>query len=301
MRLADFPYRKQYSDHLLIERGVSVATVNGYGLDLELFFGYLAGQLKTERIVPDQIEPVHILGFLTHSARERGNVAKTRNRKLAALKSYFNYLERYGKLGEAESPVKRFQSVRTPKRLPVYFSKEESEALLTAAESFRYGVRNVAMFRLFLQTGCRIGELLTLDLSRLDLKGRTVRLIGKGNKERMVPLTEKTRRALEEYLNIRRPADARESAVFLNKDGKAISRRGVQKLFERICEEAGLTRPGLSIHKLRHTCLTLLLQQGVDLVTLKQIAGHENISTTEIYLHVTQDEVRSAIDKHPLG
>ena len=300
MRLEDFPYRKEYGDHLLIERGVSVATVSGYGLDLELFFGYLTGQLKGE-VAPEQIEPVQVLGFLTHSARERGNAAKTRNRKLAALKSYFNYLERYGKLGEAENPVKRFQSVRTPKRLPVYFTREESEALLEAASSFRYPLRNVAMFRLFLQTGCRIGELLTLDLNRLDLKSRTVRLIGKGNKERMVPLTENTCRALSDYLNVRKPVLDKETAVFLSKDGKAISRRGVQKLFERICEEAGLARPGLSIHKLRHTCLTLLLQQGVDLVTLKQIAGHENISTTEIYLHVSQQEVRSAIEKHPLG
>ena len=300
MRVADFPYRKEYSDHLLVERGVSVATVNGYGLDLELFFGHLAVQLQKE-VAPGQIEPVHILGFLTHSARERGNVAKTRNRKLAALKSYFGYLERYGKLGGGENPVKRFQSVRTPKRLPVYFTEEEAAALLEAAAAFRYPARNVAMFRFFLQTGCRIGELLSLELSRLDLKGRTVRLIGKGNKERQVPLTERTCRALQEYLEVRRPVCANEPAVFLNKDGRAISRRGVQKLFERVCERAGLSRPGLSIHKLRHTCLTLLLQQGVDLVTLKQIAGHENISTTEIYLHVTQKEVRQAIEKHPLG
>lgn len=191
--------------------------------------------------------------------------------------------------------------MKTAKRLPVYFTEEEAAALLEAAAAFRYPARNVAMFRFFLQTGCRIGELLSLELSRLDLKGRTVRLIGKGNKERQVPLTERTCRALQEYLEVRRPVCANEPAVFLNKDGRAISRRGVQKLFERVCERAGLSRPGLSIHKLRHTCLTLLLQQGVDLVTLKQIAGHENISTTEIYLHVTQKEVRQAIEKHPLG
>lgn len=128
-----------------------------------------------------------------------------------------------------------------------------------------------------------------------------MRLIGKGNKERQVPLTEKTCRALEEYLKVRRPVSERERAVFLNKDGRAISRRGVQKLFERICVKAGLSRPGLFVHKLRHTCLTLLLQVGVDLVTLKEIAGHEHVSTTEIYLHVTQEEVRNAIEKHPLG
>lgn len=138
--------------------------MTGYGLDLELFFGYLSEQLKSADLAPDRIEPIHILGFLTYSARERGNAAKTRNRKLAALRSYFNYLERYGMLKGADNPVKRFQSVKTAKRLPVYFSKEESEALLEAAAAFRYPERNVAMFRFFLQTGCRIGELLTLDL-----------------------------------------------------------------------------------------------------------------------------------------
>ena len=173
--------------------------------------------------------------------------------------------------------------------------------MLESAGAFRNPELNVAMFRFFLQTGCRIGELLTLDLDRLNLKERSVRLIGKGNKERQVPLTEKTCQVVEDYFKVRRPVSELETAVFLSKDGRAISRRGVQKLFERICVKAGLSRPGLSVHKLRHTCLTLLLQEGVDLVTLKEIAGHEHLSTTEIYLHVTQKEVRNAIEKHPLG
>ncbi len=214
MRKPDYPHRKVYFDHLLFERGVSKPTVAGYNLDLELFFGYLEKENKSAALMPEQIEPIHILGFLTEMGSSRGNEAITRNRKLAALRSYFGYLERYGLLKGALNPVMRFQSVRTGKRLPVYFTVEEAEAFLEAAATGRYAHRDLAMFRLVLQTGCRVGELLSLTLDRLDLQQRSVRIIGKGDKERLIPLTAKTCKVLADYLQARRPPSQHEVAVF---------------------------------------------------------------------------------------
>jgi len=124
---------------------------------------------------------------------------------------------------------------------------------------------------------------------------------GKGDKQRIIPLSKSTLRALGEYLQKRLPASSKNKHIFLNNRGEPITPRGVQLLFKRICKEAEILRPELSVHKLRHTCLTLLLREGVDIVTLKEIAGHDDIGSTEIYLHVTDEEVRLAVKKHPLG
>ncbi len=148
-----------------------------------------------------------------------------------------------------------------------------------------------------------VGELLEMQVHDFDFMSLTVRVIGKGNKERQLPLTKKTAQAIEAYLHCkwRAPKNKNEQMLFLNKNNRPISRRGIQKCFEQVCNKAGLNRPGLSIHKLRHTCLTLLLQEGVDLITLQMLAGHEEIGTTAIYLHVSSEQTDTVMVKHPLG
>jgi site-specific recombinase XerD len=142
-------------------------------------------------------------------------------------------------------------------------------------------------------------ELVELELSQIDLGERYVRYWGKGSKERIVPLTEATCRAIEAYLAVRKPKDKNCHRVFLNSCGLPLSGGSVGGVLAKICHRAGLGDKGITLHKLRHTCFTLLLKAGVDLVTIKEIAGHEDISTTRIYTHVTQNEVRAAMEKHP--
>jgi site-specific recombinase XerD len=197
------------------------------------------------------------------------------------------------------NPTRRLRNVKTARKLPVFLNLEEAEAILTASKDSKFPERDYAMMKLFLQTGCRLSELVGLELSQINLKEMYVRYLGKGSKERIVPLTESTSQAIRDYLAVRRPKTQSCKQVFLNNFGGAIAGESVQLYFKTICDKAGIEHKNLSIHKLRHTCFTLLLKAGVDIATIKEIAGHDDINTTSIYLHVTQNEVRAAMEKHP--
>ena len=157
------------------------------------------------------------------------------------------------------------------------------------------------MMQLFLQTGLRLDELTQLEKGDINLEEEYVRVRGKGDKERLVPLTETTIKALQTHLERMLPRAPEIKKVFLNQHGYPITTRGVQMVFDRICGAANLIKKGLSPHKLRHTCLALLYREDVDLMTLKELAGHDDIGSTEIYAHVDMGDVRKAVEKHPLG
>lgn len=302
MRKYDYAYRDEYSKHLLVIRGVRERTFKNYSREIELFLGFIEKEFGEEISDPLKIEPIHILKYLNNLDHRRGDPVSIRYRILIALRSYYDFLDRYNYLNGQLNPILRFKLKRPKKKLPIYLTLEEAERFLAAANTGQDAVRDHAMFRLFLQTGCRIGELLSLRLnSSFDFDNKKVRIIGKGDKERILKLSEKTYQALQLYLTERNPSSAQEQAVFLNFRGQAISAAEIRKHFKMICEKAELDKPGLTVHKLRHTCLTLLLNAGADLVTLKYIAGHDNIQTTAQYLHVTQKQLREAVEKLPFG
>lgn len=291
-----FPYEQEFVDFLDIERGMSPRSIEAYCIDMRVFAGFL----KT--LPGGDVSGVggrELRDFLVYLKKERDNGPKTRNRKLATLRCYFSFLEMQGYMDD--SPARKLRDVKTGRTLPVFLSQEEGQALLECAGTVsRYPERDYAIIQLFLQTGCRLNELVGLEMNQVNLDERYVRFRGKGDKERIVPLTESTCRAVEEYLRVRSPKrDC--NRVFISSWGVPVSRRGVQDIFERLCKKAGMGREKLSVHKLRHTCLTLLLKAGVDLVTLREIAGHENISTTGVYVHITQSDVREAMERHPLN
>ena len=260
------------------------------------------GASARSKIDPSQINHEHIRDFLACMETERGNGPRARNRKLASICNYFNFLVLEGRLQFKRNPARRIKKVREPVTLPVILSLEEAKELIEAARLYAFRpYRGHAMMRLFLQTGLRLDELVHMERRDINLKEGYVRVRGKGDKERLIPLTEATAQALEIHLERMLPASPRIEKVFLNHHGRPVTWRGVQMIFDRICRQAGLLRPGLSPHKLRHTCLTLLYREGVDLMTLKELAGHEDISSTEIYAHVDMSDVRKAVEKHPLG
>jgi site-specific recombinase XerD len=298
----DYPYYDQYSKHILIIKGLQESTYRNYDREIRLFFAYLDKEYNPKIREPVQIEPLYILKYLNSEIKRSGNPDQIRYRILLVLRSYFDFLDRYGYLKGGLNPTLRFKLKKPKKRLPVYLTLEEAEKFLEAANTGKYAVRDHAMFRFLLQTGCRMGELLNLRLdSSFDFEAWKVRITGKGNRERIIPLTEKTCRALQEYLKVRKPAEKGEQAFFLNSQGRPIRASTVRRQFRMICNKAGLHKAGLTVHKLRHTCLTLLLNAGVDLVTLKQIAGHQYIRTTAVYLHVSEEQLRRAVEKHPFG
>lgn len=286
-----------FLNYLEVEKGFSPGTVAGYRTDLLVFFRFLQEVAEEKPQKLQEIEKKHLRAFLAYLKRERNNGPAAMNRKIAALSSFCKFLLQEESL--EKDPTEGLTRVKGEKKLPQYLSEKEARELLaTVKKTSKFPERDYAIFLLFLQTGCRLSELAELTLENLDLEEGKVRFLGKGGKERIVPLLDETRAALCQWLGKRgvgKPGDR----VFLNRYGNPLGKRGIQQNLRRFLERGGIYRPGLSVHKLRHTCLTLLLKSGVNLKVLKEIAGHTTISTTEIYTHVTGEEISDSLKKHP--
>jgi len=297
------PYEQEYIDYLDIECGNQLRSIEAYLIDLRVFFRYLRNKSYQQiPVEPSLINHEQIREFLDYMVDVRKNGPRARNRKLAAIRNYFNFLVLEGLLKFKRNPARRIKKAREPVSIPVILSLEEAKVLVKAARLYAFRpYRDHAIMQLFLQTGLRLDELTRLERGDINLEEEYVRVRGKGDKERLVPLTETTIKSLQIHLERMLPRSPAITKVFLNQHGRPVTRRGVQMIFERICNAAGLVRKGLSPHKLRHTCLTLLYREGVDLMTLKELAGHDDIGSTEIYAHVDMSDVRKAVEKHPLG
>lgn len=307
----------EYLHYLDFVKLRSPRTVNGYYLDLRGFFRYmmvtwsLCSQqtLETEperidltHITTDQIRNIQkqdILNYLDY-VRTNENGPKARARKMSALRGFFGYLCNQVNLLR-DDPTANI-SLGTPKKsLPKYLSADESIDLLNNIQSDFYE-RDFCILTMFLNCGMRLAELITINLS--DFKDGTIRITGKGGKERLVYLNSACLDALDHYLPARAalPNLADSNALFVSKrTGKRLTARRVQQIVERCLQSAGLSGRGYSPHKLRHTAATLMYQGGVDMLALKEILGHENVSTTQIYTHINQQQLRDAVAASPLS
>ena len=305
-------------------KGHSPKTVDEYFLDLRTFFRFL----KIERgLVPrttnfDDI-PIkdidlaflrdvtlnEVYDYLTFLARDRvvnqhshykeyGLSAKTRARKIACIRSFYKYLTVKAKL-LAENPVADLDSPKTPKSLPRYLTLDESRRLLNAVDG-NNRERDYCILCIFLNCGLRISEIVSLNVS--DYHADALRIIGKGNKERVVYLNDGTKRAVADWLAIRRHlVPDREPALFVSNRRTRISREMVHSMVKTNLLRAGLDSSQYSSHKLRHTAATLMLQNGVDVRTLQEVLGHDHLNTTQIYTHVDSAELRIAAEANPLA
>lgn len=293
----------------------SPRTVNAYYIDLRTFFRFLIqyrglnncsefDEIDTSKIDTDFIAAVsqaEVYEYLYYLKNERNNDSAARARKLSGIKSFYRFMTvKANRI--SEDPVKDI-SMPTPKKaLPKYLSLEESIELLKNIQSDFYE-RDFCIITLFLNCGMRLTELVSIDLS--DFKDDTIRITGKGNKERLVYLNQACVDALVHYAKARAALlnlkDT--SALFVSKrTGKRLSNRRVQQIVERCLQSAGLSGKGYSPHKLRHTAATLMYRHGnVDMLELKEILGHEHVSTTEIYTHISTDKLRKAVDSSPLS
>ena len=305
-------------------RGHSRNTVDEYYLDLRNFLRYL----KLSRgLVPrkseldeisiqdvdvqflSKVTLAEIYDYLSFLARDRikqpnsaepefGLTATSRARKIAAIRSFFKYLTVKAKLLE-ENPVQDLDTPKLPKTLPRYLTLEECQRLLSAVDG-RNQERDYCILCLFLNCGLRISELVGLNIS--DDHGDNLRVVGKGNKERTVYLNDACRAALDRYLEVRRSlAPPRVAALFLSNRRTRMSVDAVQVMVKKNLTKAGLDASLYSTHKLRHTAATLMLQNGVDIRTLQEVLGHENLNTTQIYTHIDNAELRTAAAANPLG
>jgi len=304
--------------------GRAPGTVNQYFLDLRIFFRFLLVRrglaprdAAFEEISIDGIDQgliatvtrSEVLDFLLFSARELpqhhkspetsfGNTAKTRARKMASLRGFYKYCCEKMRLFD-ENPTTGVDIPKQKKDLPKFLTLNESLNLLNAVEG-PYAQRDYCILTLFLNCGMRVSELVGISLG--DISENQLRVVGKGNKERIVYLNDACRSAIEGYLPFRlTPKPAHRSALFISREGNRINVQTVKWLVKKYLGQAGLGQKKLSVHKLRHTAATLMYQNGVDVRTLKEVLGHENLDTTMIYTHVIDDNLRQAAEMNPLG
>ncbi len=305
----------RYLNYLSGVKGKSELTVLEYASDLRMFFRFikLSKGLITNGVTFDEIQiadlPDDIIlnitltdayAFLAYCRKERKNDNNARARKAVAIKRFYKYLETNGII--EKSPVMHLESPQTKRALPKYLSLEQSVALLESVDG-KYKERDYCILTLFLNCGLRLSELCGINLSDINYSDNTLRVLGKGNKERTIYLNNACLAAIESYLRVR-PADGLKDrdAMFISSKKNRISRQGVQKLVEGCLERSGLAGMGFSTHKLRHTAATLMYQYGnVDPLQLKEILGHENLATTEIYTHVYNEQLKQAVDSNPLN
>lgn len=295
-------------------QGHSRKTVDEYYLDLRNFFRFLkqSKNLVSKGTPLDNI-PISdvdlslvrditltdIYSYMNYLSRDRGLNSASRARKVATIRSFYKYLTNKAKLLDA-NPVQDLDSPRLKKSLPKYLNLDESLDLLDSVDG-KNSTRDYCILTLFLNCGLRISEL--VGLNKTDVRGDQLRVLGKGNKERMLFLNDACQRALADWFTER---DAMtlvdQNALFVTlQNRRRISTAAVHKLVKKHLAAAGLDSTQYSSHKLRHTAATLMLQNGVDVRTLQEVLGHDHLNTTQIYTHVDNEDLRAAAKANPLS
>ncbi len=319
--MTNSPMIDRYCNYLVLI-GRSKLTVEQYETDLLMFFRYMICKhdgLKItdenmEKVLPSRIDMDFVRNvsnndvyeFLRYVTEVRQNKASARARKLSSIKSFYKYLTNIAMLCEY-NPAEAISTPAKPKRLPKYLTIEESTKLLQAVKDDNQSKtipRDFAIITLFLNCGMRLSELVGISLSDLDPQLKSLRVIGKGSKERIVYLNTACRAAVVEYLKFRETmAPIRDkNALFLSSRTDRISNKTVQYIVKKYLALAGLEYKHYSTHKLRHTAATLMYQSGkVDVRVLKDILGHEQLNTTQIYTHTSNSQMEEAMENNPLA
>lgn len=289
----------QFLTHLARERNFSPCTVDAYRTDLLQFCAYLKETAGREP-APSEVDRLTVRSFLGH-LNGAGFKKRSIARKLAALRAFFGHLAREGAV--PRDPTAGLRSPKLERRLPRFLDEEEARnAVEMPFPEHAAGDRDRAILELFYGAGVRLGELSGLDLGDVDAEVGTARVLGKGGKERIVPVGRKASEALRRYLD-RRPAlippgISDDHAMFLNRRGRRLSDRGIQGIVSRRLLTA--TGRRLSPHALRHTFATHLLNAGADLNAVKDLLGHVSLSTTQVYTHVSVEHLKKVYRQaHP--
>ena len=314
---------REFASYKAVIQNASEKTIAEYLLDLRTFFRFL---LARDQKIPtgseefEQIDISHvdleyikhittedIYDFLMYADNIRGNMEAAKSRKLSAIKGFFKYLTVKRMMLE-DNPAVNIESPKRKQALPKYLTLEESLMLLNAVRNDTDSpvrTRDFAIITLFLNCGMRVSELVGIDLNDVDRQLRSMSVTGKGNKQRIVYLNEACREALGDYMLERRSekyVKANTPALFLSNRQQRISVKTVQWLVYKYLDMAGLDSKHYSVHKLRHTAATLMYQSGnVDVRVLKDILGHEQLNTTQIYTHVSNRSMEEAMSHNPLS
>ncbi|HQI15372.1 MAG TPA: tyrosine recombinase XerC [Bacillota bacterium] len=303
----------EFLEYMETIRGKSKNTITAYSYDLALFFkfikmkrGYVATDMDIDEIPVDDVDMyiinnislADLYSFLSFAANQRDNKNYARARKVACIRSFFKYLHKMKMI--KENPSIELESPKINSRHPIYLTLEESKQLLASIDG-ENKERDYAIITLFLNCGLRLSELISIDINKINNDILTV--IGKGSKERTVYLNKACIDAINNYLKVRPVDDVEDkNALFLSERKRRISKRTVQYLVKKYIGISNLDMEKYSPHKLRHTAATLMYKYGkVDIRSIQQILGHENISTTQIYTHLDDETLRNAVNANPLA
>lgn len=316
-------YLNSFLDYSVTILNKSPNTIKEYNYDLATFLKFImvhfhltnAKDFKDINIsnlsldVIKKIELNDIHAFLAYLTTTYHSKAATRARKVSSIRVFFNYLSQKANLIE-KNPAQNLETPKIEKRMPKYLTLDDSKKLLTVtSDEERNKERDYAIITLFLNCGLRLSELVGININDISFDDAKMTVIGKGNKERTIYLNKSCMVAINDYISsrppqslIKRDSKNSEKALFLSEQKKRISNRTVQAIINKELQQAGLDSKNLSVHKLRHTAATLMYQYGnVDIRALQELLGHQSISTTEIYTHVSNDQVRNAVESNPLA
>jgi tyrosine recombinase XerC len=283
-------YIDKFINYLKVERNASEHTIANYSIDLSVFKAFLG-----ERDI-GQIDHLVLRRFLAE-LRAKSYAKRTVARKLASLRSLFKFLYREGLI--KKNPMTSISTPKLDKKLPVFLDVDKMKKLLECpGEDEASGLRDRALMETLYSTGIRVSELVGLDVDDVDFISGVIKVFGKGSRERIAPIGEPALSAIRKYIDKRREVKDKD-AVFLNKSGRRLSDRSVRRVINKHIRTCSIAEK-ISPHSLRHSFATHLLDRGADLRSVQELLGHMNLSTTQIYTHVTMDRLKSVYDKaHP--
>lgn len=294
---------RSFLNHLAIEKGYSENTINAYRNDLNQLADFVEETAVGKGDTPDwpSVDRNLLISYIL-DLKERNYAPATVARKVAAVKSFFDFLVAEGII--KSDPTENLSSPKVGKSLPKPLSVAEVELLLAAPAklSTPEAKRDVAMIELLYACGMRVSELISLNVGDVNLEAGFVRCMGKGSKERIIPIHQEASRFVKEYIVEARTQllrDGDEQALFLNRRGERLTRQGLWLILKNYAKAAGIKKP-VTPHTLRHSFATHVLNGGADLRAVQELLGHANISSTQIYTHLTSEHVRQAYEKaHP--
>ncbi|GED12080.1 site-specific tyrosine recombinase XerD [Aneurinibacillus migulanus] len=287
----------QFIHYLTVERGLAKNTLESYQRDLHAYCAYLERENFTNL---NETNRMQIMGYLLH-LQEQGRATATLSRNLASIRAFYQFLLREKFIDK--DPSVNLESPKIEKKLPQVLSVAEVETLLNGPDTrLPSGLRDKAMLELLYATGIRVSELVSLNLSDVNLNMGFIKCFGKGSKERIIPLGRLAIADVSRYLERGRPMlkkRGQEEALFLNHHGRRLSRQGFWKIIKKYAQLAN-SHKEITPHTLRHSFATHLLENGADLRSVQEMLGHADISTTQIYTHVTRSRLKEVYAKaHP--
>ena len=306
---------KKFLNYLSGAKGYSINTIKAYKVNLLMFFKFIISymNLKIEvkqinTLVLLQVKKSDVIAFLVHCGFTRENNANTRQCKLAAIRTFYKWLFATIPRGyEKENPTKEIPNIEKVEKIPRHLSLSQAKKIqeVFTLENSRFSIRNNAIISTFLSTGARASELINANLKDVNLKNGTLTVIGKGNKERILYLNKSCKEKLNKYIEQRNRKEkiiSLNEPLFLNKNGSRIGIDCVEDICENAYKLMGLSNCGYTTHTLRHTAASMIyIYVTKDILLLKEFLGHKSISTTQIYTHIYNEQVKEAVDKNPLN